>query len=68
MIGLTDKKIVCPDVGSFLPLIRYIFAALTTEHKQLLRDWAVVVAQLVERLFSIPTARGSNPVIGKKIY
>ena len=27
--------------------------------------WAVVVAQLVERLLPIPEVRGSNPVIGK---
>ena len=28
-------------------------------------DWAVVVAELVERLLPIPEVRGSNPVIGK---
>ena len=28
-------------------------------------DWAVVVAQLVERLLPIPEVRGSNPVISK---
>ena len=27
--------------------------------------WAVVVAQLVERLLPIPEVHGSNPVIGK---
>ena len=27
--------------------------------------WAVVVAQLVQRLHPIPEVRGSNPVIGK---
>ena len=27
--------------------------------------WEVVVAQLVERLLSIPEVRGSTPVIGK---
>ena len=31
-------------------------------------QWAVVVAQLVERLLSIPEVRGSNPVIGKNLY
>ena len=30
--------------------------------------WAVVVAQLVEWLITIPEVRGSNPVIGKKLY
>ena len=30
--------------------------------------WAVVVAQLVERLLPTPEVRSSNPVIGKKIY
>ena len=30
--------------------------------------WAVVVAQLVERLLPIPEVRGSNPVIGKNLY
>ena len=29
---------------------------------------AVVVAQLVERLLPIPKVRGSNPVIGKKLF
>ena len=29
---------------------------------------AVVVAQLVERLLSIPEVRGSNPIIGKNLY
>ena len=29
--------------------------------------WAVVVAQLVERLLPIPEVRGSNPVIGKNL-
>ena len=28
-------------------------------------NWAVVVAQLVERMLSIPEVRGSNPFIGK---
>ena len=28
-------------------------------------QWAVVVAQLAERLLPIPEFRGSNPVIGK---
>ena len=28
----------------------------------------VVVAQLVERLLPIPQVRGSNPVIGKKLF
>ena len=31
-------------------------------------SWAVVVAQLVERLLPTPEVRGSNPVIGKKLY
>ena len=30
--------------------------------------WAVVVAQLVERLLPISEVRGSNPVIGKNLY
>ena len=30
--------------------------------------WAVVVAQLVEQSLPIPKVRGSNPVIGKKLY
>ena len=30
--------------------------------------WAVVVAQLVERLLPIPEVRGSNPVIGKTLF
>ena len=30
--------------------------------------WAEIVAQLVERLLPIPEVRGSNPVIGKKLY
>ena len=30
--------------------------------------WAVVVAQLVERLLLIPEVCGSNPVIGKKLF
>ena len=30
--------------------------------------WAVVVAQLVERLLPIPEDRGSNTVIGKNLY
>ena len=29
--------------------------------------WAVVVAQLVERLLPIPEVPGSNPVIGKNL-
>jgi len=33
-----------------------------------LHYWAVVVAQLVERLLKIPEVRGSNPVIGKNQY
>ena len=31
-------------------------------------EWAVVVAQLVERSLLIPEVRGSNPVIGKKLF
>ena len=31
-------------------------------------NWAVVVAQLVERLLPIPDVRGSNPVIGKNLF
>ena len=31
-------------------------------------SWAVVVAQLVERLLPIPEVRGSNPVIGKNLF
>ena len=31
-------------------------------------NWAVVVAQLVERLLPIPEVRGSNPVIGKNLF
>ena len=31
-------------------------------------SWAVVVAQLVERLLPTPEVRGSNPVIGKLLY
>ena len=31
-------------------------------------EWAVVVAQLVERLLLIPEVRGSNPVIGKNLF
>ena len=30
--------------------------------------WEVVVAQLVERSLTIPEVRGSNPVIGKKLF
>ena len=30
--------------------------------------WAVVVAQLVEQSLPIPEVRGSNPVIGKKLF
>ena len=30
--------------------------------------WAVVVAQLVERSIPIPEVRGSNPVIGNKLF
>ena len=30
----------------------------------LARHWAVVLAQLVERLLPSPEVRGSNPVIG----
>ena len=33
--------------------------------KREIRNWALVVAQLVERLLKIPEVRGSNPVIGK---
>ena len=29
--------------------------------------WAVIVAQLVERLFLNPEVRGSNPVMGKNL-
>ena len=29
---------------------------------------AVVVAQLVERSIPVPEVRGSNPVIGKKLF
>ena len=32
------------------------------------RDWAVVVAQLVEWSLPIPEVRGSNPVIGKNLF
>ena len=32
------------------------------------QDWAVVVAQLVERLLLTPEVRDSNPVIGKLLY
>ena len=32
------------------------------------KNKAVVVAQLVERLLSIPDVCGSNPVIGKKLF
>ena len=32
---------------------------------KMLLGWAVVVAQLVERLLLIPEVRSSNPVIGK---
>ena len=38
-------------------------ALLKIAHEQ----WAVVVAQLVERLLPIPEVRGSNPVIGKNL-
>ena len=31
-------------------------------------EWAVVVAQLVERLLLIPEVCGSNPVIGKNLF
>ena len=31
-------------------------------------SWAVVVAQLVEQLLTIPEVRGSNPVIGKNLF
>ena len=36
--------------------------------KQRRMSGAVVVAQLVERSLPIPEVRGSNPVIGKKLY
>ena len=35
--------------------------------KQFIPAWAVVVAQLVERLLLIPEVHGSNPVIGKNL-
>ena len=31
-------------------------------------EWAVVVAQLVEQLLTMPEVHGLNPVIGKKLY
>ena len=31
-------------------------------------DWAVVVAQLVERSLPIPEVRGLNPVISKNLF
>ena len=36
--------------------------------KQSSRPWAVVVAQLEERLLTIPEVSRSNPVIGKNLY
>ena len=36
--------------------------------KQKIETWAVVVAQLVEQSLPIIEVRGSNPVIGKKLY
>ena len=33
-----------------------------------LYNWAVVVAQLVERLLPIPEVHSSNPVIGKNLF
>ena len=38
------------------------------ESKTNMNEWAVVVAQLVERSLQIPEVRGSNPVIGKNLY
>ena len=32
------------------------------------REWAAVVAQLVERLLPRPEVRGSNPVIGEILF
>ena len=32
------------------------------------QNWAVVVAQLVERSLPIPEVRGLNPVIGKNLF
>ena len=37
-------------------------------HIKLCQFWAVVVAQLVEQSLPIPEVRGSNPVIGKKLF
>ena len=39
---------------------------LTNTNKQ--HEWAVVVAQLVERSLPEPEINGSNPVIGNFIY
>ena len=36
--------------------------------RSLLLQWAVVVAQLVERSLPIPDVRGSNPVISKNLF
>ena len=42
--------------------------SLKTSSPLVEQSWAVVVAQLVEQSLPIPEIRGSNPVIGKKIY
>ena len=50
-------------------LIQFVWGWPTSYNKNLFKKhWALVVAQLVERLLPIPEVRSLNPVIGKNLY
>ena len=65
-----DSAVTDPlNHGSVVASVGENFA--TCEKNALIKpvgDWAVVVAQLVERSLPIPEVRGSNPVIGKNLF
>ena len=53
-------------MGSVLPLNLFAHISIPCRLNSM-QDWAMVVAQLVERSLPFPEVRGSNPVIGKNL-